>query len=308
MYSVIDIGSNTIRLTVYQVREDEIDPIFHEKTTAGLVGYLDEEGFLSQAGIQRASTALNRFRQMLEHLNISNISVFATAALRNIGNTRQAVSSIEQATGFQVQVLSGEQEALLDYVGATHFMPNPSGLLVDIGGGSTELVRFTEGQVECAASMPIGSLNLYNKYVSHLLPGKEEREQISRRVKKELDKLQLPKWKCDTLCGVGGTVRAVRKLINGQNRLPQDQRAISMRTVCGLLNEFQDERKQTLLPILKAAPDRIHTLVPGMIVLCEIAGRFGCETVIVSDYGVREGYLLSEVLQVERRNHIWQKK
>lgn len=308
MYSVIDIGSNTIRLTVYQVQEGKAESVFHEKSTAGLAGYVTAKGRLTRAGIDRAVESLLRFRGILRNLNIPNVAVFATASLRNITNTDEALSVIEQATGFRVEVLSGEKEAMLDYIGATHFMPAADGMLVDIGGGSTELVFFCRGEVQRAVSMPLGSLNMYSKYVSHVLPTKSEREKIERRVARELKKLELPEQVCPVICGVGGTVRATGKYINTLQKLPAANRMVYLHTVQATLDGFRDESKATLQPLLKSAPDRIHTLLPGMTILCKIAKTFCSDTMVVSDYGVREGYLLSEVLRVERRDDVWSMK
>lgn len=300
MYSVIDIGSNTIRLTVYQVEEGRIQTVFHEKSTAGLAGYVTEKGKLSRAGIERAITALERFQSILQKLSIEQVAVFATASLRNIVNTDEALECIERRTGFRVEVISGEKEALLDYVGATYLLPGTDGLLVDIGGGSTELVFFSRGEIKKAASMPVGSLNMYNKYVSHLLPTKSEREKIERRVAKELNKLDLPEQVCPVLCGVGGSVRATGKLINAQEKLPPANRTVYLHTVSKVLESFRDESKENLTRLLKVTPERLHTLLPGMTILRQIARTFCSDTMIVSDYGVREGYLLSEVLQIRR--------
>lgn len=308
MHSVIDIGSNTIRLTVYQVQQGSIETVFHEKSTAGLAGYVNRKGKMSRAGIDRAVEALLRFRKILNNVGINNVSVFATASLRNIVNTDEALEAIERETGFHVQVLSGEKEAMLDYIGATHFIPSSDGLLVDIGGGSTELVFFSHGEVQRAVSMPIGSLNMYSKYVSHVLPTKSERGRIEQRVTKELEKLNLLNQVCPVIYGVGGTNRATGKFLNTRKKLPNANRVVYLHTVSELLDGLKDESKETLLPLLKSAPDRIHTLVPGMTILCRIAKTFCSDTMIVSDSGVREGYLLSEVLQMERRNDLWQRK
>lgn len=305
MYGVIDIGSNTIRLTVYRVEDRHIETVFHEKSTAGLAGYVNEKGRLSRAGMNRAVDALERFRTILNHLLIQQVSVFATASLRNIVNTDEALEFIGNRSGFRVEVLSGEKEALLDYVGATYFLPAANGLLVDIGGGSTELVFFCHGEVKKAVSMPIGSLNMYHQYVSHLLPSQEERKKIERRVSKELEKLNLSKTVCPVLCGVGGSIRATGKLINVREKLPAANRTVYLNTVSELLNSFQDEGKENLTRLLKVTPDRVHTLLPGMTILRRIGKIFCSDTVIISDYGVREGYLLSEVLntgQVEQHD------
>ena len=120
MYAIIDIGSNTIRLNVYQVEEDgAIHSIFQSKETAGLAGYVQEDGSMSREGLDRAADALLRFRSILDALHIENRAVFATASLRNITNSEEAVFQLQERTGLMIRLLSGREEAILDYVGAT---------------------------------------------------------------------------------------------------------------------------------------------------------------------------------------------
>ena len=107
--AVIDIGSNSMRLTVYETTETGgFTILFKDKVMAGLAGYV-EDGALSLDGIARAVLGLMSFRNTLEALNITQVSVFATASLRNITNTTQAVSTIQRATGFSIEVISGEE-------------------------------------------------------------------------------------------------------------------------------------------------------------------------------------------------------
>ncbi len=123
MYAIIDIGSNTIRLNVYQVEEDgAIHSIFQSKETAGLAGYVREDGSMSREGLDRAADALLRFRSILDALHIENRAVFATASLRNITNSEEAVFQLQERTGLMIRLLSGREEAILDYVGATSGM------------------------------------------------------------------------------------------------------------------------------------------------------------------------------------------
>ena len=98
MYAIIDIGSNTIRLNVYQVEEDgAIHSIFQSKETAGLAGYVQEDGSMSREGLDRAADALLRFRSILDALHIENRAVLATASLRNITNSEEAVFQLRSA-------------------------------------------------------------------------------------------------------------------------------------------------------------------------------------------------------------------
>ena len=300
MYAVIDIGSNTIRLVLYKIENNQIKSLLNKKSPAGLAGYINKDRCLKKSGIRKAVAVLSEFKEILDHMTIQEVFPFATASLRNINNAPEVLEAIRENCGFEVRILSGEEEAIFDYYGALQAMEMDKGLLTDIGGGSTELVFFSRGEIKKAASMPVGSLNMYNKYVSHLLPTKSEREKIERRVAKELNKLDLPEQVCPVLCGVGGSVRATGKLINAQEKLPPANRTVYLHTVSKVLESFRDERKENLTCLLKVTPERLHTLLPGMTILRQIARTFCSDTMIVSDYGVREGYLLSEVLQIRR--------
>lgn len=203
MYAIIDIGSNTIRLNVYQVEEDgAIHSIFQSKETAGLAGYVREDGSMSREGLDRAADALLRFRSILDALHIENRAVFATASLRNITNSEEAVFQLQERTGLMIRLLSGREEAILDYVGATSGMEErEQGMVLDIGGGSTEWVCFSQGRIRHAASIPLGSLNLYNRCVETLLPSPKEQAKIRKQVKKALDGAPLPDFPCPVICG-----------------------------------------------------------------------------------------------------------
>ena len=159
-YAVIDIGSNTVRLAVYLTDGDNFSPVFSQKYIIGLAGYVTD-GFLQPEGIRKACDTLLQCRSLIALFDgIAETYVFATASLRNVQNTQEAVDQIFMVTGFSVDVLSGQAEAYLDYYGVLHEAPLENGLLFDIGGGSTEIVTFAHDGPGLIESLPIGSLNL----------------------------------------------------------------------------------------------------------------------------------------------------
>ena len=184
-YGVIDVGSNTIRLCIYDVDGDDITSLFNNKTTAGLIGYVND-GELSKKGIKRACDVIGAYKRMAESAQVSELFVFATASLRNISNSEEAVSEIKKQTGLDVDVLSGYEEAVLDFEGAANAMHLDEGILVDIGGGSTEILIFRDGRIKDAVSLNVGSLSMYRTYVSRLFPKGSERKAIKRKVEAEL--------------------------------------------------------------------------------------------------------------------------
>lgn len=303
MYGVIDIGSNTIRLVVYQVADGRIRPMLNKKYIVGLAGYVDQQNRLTKTGIYRAVAALQELRTIVENIQIDALYVFATASLRNICNTDQALCIIRKETGYDVQVITGKDEALYDYYGALHALPLETGLLVDIGGGSTELVCFRGGTIECAKSLPFGSLNLHMRCVKDILPEKKERTEIRRAVLAQLDEVDLPApTPGGVLCCVGGTARAAYKLIDDRYDDSIIAGQYEVKYLKKYLHFFEKHRRECTRQLLEIVPERIHTVIPGMIALKTIAEAYGCTQLLTSSNGVREGYLL-HILQERGELH-----
>ena len=292
MYAVIDIGSNTMRLVLYRLVDGEPRQMLNSKQAAGLAGYIDTEQRLSHRGIQKAIEVLRRFQLTLDSVGPERIFVFATASLRNVVNTREVVQAIRNACGLEVRVLTGREEALLDYHGALRALNVRDGLMVDIGGGSTELVRFRDGKAQDACSLPMGSLNLYSRFVRDVVPTPEELNKLRAYAASLLRDADFPLEESAFLYGVGGTCRAGCALSDELF----DEQAGYAGFPCKRLKKFRrllkEDRRRLISAMIKAAPDRLHTLMPGLAILEAVAARFDCVCFAASPYGVREGYLL----------------
>lgn len=299
---VVDVGSNTIRLSIYHCEGEKIKLLLNKKEMAGLAGYV-KDGALSGGGIQAACRVLSGFRALLDNFGIPDLYVFGTASLRNIVNTEQALDAIREATGLRVDVLTGAEEAQLSFLGAATGGGAQSGLLADIGGGSTELVVYENGAIRSGCSLPVGSLSLYARHVDGLFPTPEERRAIREGVACELKKARTAGARCRHLTGVGGTIRAAAKLCNGTAGADPDNRVIPVEEIRALYKGLKKGDKDTLRQILRATPDRVHTILPGLVILNCVLKCYGVETVSVSDSGVREGYLLSRVIRGEGGSH-----
>lgn len=301
MYAVIDIGSNTMRLVLYRLVDGEPRQMLNSKQAAGLAGYVDREQRLTPRGVQKAIEVLEKFRLILDSVAPQKTFVFATASLRNVINTQQVVAAIRKACGMEVQVLTGEEEALLDYSGALRALNVRDGLLVDIGGGSTELVRFRGGQAQDACSLPMGSLNMYTRYVQDVVPTAKELKRIARHADDLLQDARFPRESCAFLYGVGGTCRASCGLSDELYDEQAGYAGYPCKRLKGMRKLLGEDRKRLISAIIKTAPDRLHTLLPGLAILEAVARRYGCTSFAASPYGVREGYLL-HMLEGEGRH------
>ncbi len=296
--AVIDIGSNSMRLTVYETNAGSFTVLFKDKVMAGLAGYV-EEGVLSREGIARACQGLLSFQAVLEALDIRRAAVFATASLRNIKNTHQALSLLEAAAGYPIEVLSGEEEARLGYAGAMEELALSDGVFVDIGGASTEIVRFSQGTIQDAVSCPVGSLKLYRDHVKKILPNEQALVRMNRAIDLAAgEAIQKPRARSLPLVCVGGTARACLRMTRAVYGLPETVNRISARQVEDLCTLLTGSQKRAADLILKQEPDRIHTMIPGLLILRHLVEGFGAGEIVVSKYGVREGYLCKKILKV----------
>ena len=234
---------------------------------AGLTGYVDEYGNITSEGISKAVSVLNGMKRILSNIVVKEVYVFATASLRNIGNTEEARDKINEQTGFDLQVISGEQETVYGYIGATHHLQTTEGILADIGGGSTELVFYKDGRVEKACSVPIGSLNMYSKHVKKLIPTKSELQTITEIVEAGPDEIDKPESQSRLICGVGGTIRAACKLNNEVFEMPSSNRTLDIERLEEIIKTVRGNDKGSFGHILKVVPERIHTIIPGMTIL-----------------------------------------
>lgn len=296
MAGVVDIGSNTIRLSCYEIRDDRtFECVIHKKEVAGLAGYVDERGRMTDEGIERAVDAIEGFKTVISHMDLESIHFFATAAIRNTVNCDEVVSAIRSRTGYEIQVLSGEEEAICDFVGVCGDNSVQKGMVIDIGGGSTEIVSFEDRAVISAESLGIGSLNLFKRHVKNIVPTKDEVAGIKKKVKQVIGG-EKSGQKSERAYGVGGSVRSILKIYNevyGENK---DNREMESDKIRKLLSLYETRKSYMVDRMIKAAPERLHTLIPGLVILCTAAGHFKIKKISVSKFGVREGYLIRHVL------------
>ena len=289
--AIIDLGSNTIRLSIYSVDQtNRFENLLNKKETVGLASYI-ENGSMSENGIIRAISTLNRDKTICDGFGIHDIHVIATAPLRNIDNSDYAIERIQKATGLTIHLLSGEQEATLDFEGAMLCTDIQDGLLIDIGGGSTELVCFKDHKILQAISLPIGSLLGYTKFFKSLTPTKKQIKALKQHFNELLSVTDFIKTQNTThAIGVGGSIRAVNKCFKRSYSL-NDNMVLTTKQIKSLYKLIKTMDDDGLNLILKSAPDRIHTIISGMTILMVILDHFDVDDLTISSYGVREGYL-----------------
>ena len=300
IHAIIDIGSNTVRMAVYQIRGTAVEQIMKKKdTTVGLAAFL-HDNVLEARGIKRLVYALEDFQKFLSALRIENVTIFTTGALRNAANSREAIAEIKERTGLDIYVIRGEEEAELDFIGATHDLAAQEGLLFDIGGASTEMVHYKAQKIVRKKSLPVGSLCLHTKFTKELLPSREEIENMRADAARILDTAtEFAGLRALPACGIGGTFKGAAAL-SAAFFPDSEKRTITRAEIQTILEHFL--RDHTLLEddavrLMRAVPDRMHTLLPGLVIADLLAERFAIPAITYSDSGVREGYIYDRILK-----------
>src|SRR6202166_4628392 len=158
--AVIDIGSNSVRLVVYEGLTRSPTPIFNEKVLAGLGREVQTTGLLALDAIDTALDALKRFRALCDTLHVRKIWAIATAACRDARNGRAFIAEAERISRTPIQILSGQREAHLTAFGIISGIYKPDGIVADLGGGSLELVDVHGSRVRSGVTLPLGGLAL----------------------------------------------------------------------------------------------------------------------------------------------------
>lgn len=300
-YGVVDIGSNTIRIVVYGVKERHFECIFNEKQFVQLITYV-KDGSMRDEGVRSMIAALRQLLQLASHFRPVKICCFATAPFRAITDIAHITDIIRNFTGIEVETLSGEEEASLGLIGAAYQTGATDGLFVDLGGGSMEASLMRNGQVLHTQSIPLGCVNISNRFVSGLLPKDKERKKIKHCIDEGISAFS---WLdeaqgLDMYC-IGGTARALgqmHKALIG-NAASLEAYMMDSKELKHVYQKVIEMNTDGVRLMSRVCPGRICTFVPGAIMLWRLAKAANIGKVRLSTYGVREGYLIRRIMETE---------
>lgn len=294
-YGIIDVGSNTIRTVVYEVEGRNYKELINEKDFSGIISYV-KDGTLSEDGREKLIQVLTDMSTLCRLLGCKQTHCFATASLRNVENIDTLLGKIQEQANLQVHLISGEQEAAYDYAGLRSAVETHDGIGLDLGGGSCQIFHYQNDAVIHAVSLPIGCLRTHNEFVKGIMPTAKETKAIRGYVLEQLKTVpELRKLGYDTLYGMGGTARAGAKLHKafvGKDKgglLTLEQ----IDDLCNLVNDLELNGVRLIGQVL---PERVTTILPGLLTLQTICKYVGAQQMQVVKAGVREGYLWENIL------------
>jgi exopolyphosphatase/guanosine-5'-triphosphate,3'-diphosphate pyrophosphatase len=281
---IIDIGSNSIRLVIYEGPARIPAILFNEKVMAGLGKGVSRDGALDPDAMDRAIGSLARFRRLAEQMGVPHPRTVATAAVRDASNGQVFLDRVE-ALGLEVDLLSGEDEARMAGLGVIAAIPGADGIVGDLGGGSLELVRIADGEVRETISFPLGVLRL----------GGRGTPAIGKLVQTSLKRSGwIGRGEGLPFYMVGGSWRSLARIDMHLNQYPLPivhHYRMTQTNAQHLVHVLAHVARKRLRAVPGLSGSRAPALLPSASLLSHVTRLLGSSELIVSAYGLREGLL-----------------
>jgi exopolyphosphatase / guanosine-5'-triphosphate,3'-diphosphate pyrophosphatase len=296
--AVIDIGSNSVRLVVYETLSRSLVSVFNEKALCGLGREVQSTGLLAPDAVAKALTSLRRFRALCRIQRVGRVYAIATAACRDATNGPEFIAKAERICGVPIDILSGPREAKLSALGVISGIHNPDGIVGDLGGGSLELIDVRGNRVRSGVTLPLGSLALQDSSHKSL----KRAENIVRDEITGVDLLRGGRGR--TFYAVGGTWRALARIHIVQSGYPlKVMHGYSIPAAEALDFALRLRRlaaTDRLADIEVVSDARRPLLTYAALVLEYIIRVARPKTIVFSTFGVREGLFYEMLPQNER--------
>lgn len=294
--AVIDVGSNSVRLVIYDGYARAKFAICNEKALCGLGRFEGGDGKLGREAKQRALTELSRFRRILKEHGDPVVSGIATAAVREASDGKAFIRDVK-ALGLDVRILAGDEEAELAACGVLYFEPAAKGIVGDMGGGSLELAQISDGKVSYRTSLALGPLSIAHRTSM-------KKNAVNALIKDDLARVKLPDTNnSKTLYIVGGAWRAISRIHMNLRSYPLPvlhHYEMSRTEVIEVCNLVAGLSRRSLEEIPGVSRRRIETLPTAALVMKKLVERLSVKRVVVSAAGVREGLLYQELSRSDR--------
>ena len=288
--AIIDIGSNSVRLVIYEGLSRSPTPMFNEKILCGLGAHIASTGRLDEDGVERALAALRRFRVLIDQTGADEVHPLATEAARVAENGPDFTQRAEEILGTKIRILSGNEEATYAANGVACGFVSPRGVVADMGGGSVEFTAIDGKPVGESISLPLGGLRLVDETGNDV---KEARKLVKDQLAKNA---VLANQKGGTFYAVGGTWRSLGRLQMARANYPlavMHNYEISAKEAKRLCSQLTGRNCAAMRGMDAVSSNRRHLLPFGAVVLSEIMRQMKPDKIVFSALGVREGFLYS---------------
>jgi len=304
----IDVGTNTALLLVADLDPStgRIVPVEHHQTIVRLGQNVDEHRLIQPEALERLTTCLTSYSELCRKLGVQRIEAAGTSALRDAANRNEIVESVSRSTGIDLHCISGEEEAKLTFFGAVaglESVPEPFSV-IDIGGGSTEIIMGTREKVERSVSIDIGSVRMSERFCRSLPPTPEEylaaKEEIDRHLAANLPPFFSAR---NQVFGVAGTLTTIAQVSMEDKRFDPVKvqgYVLEYEAVHRLLDRLRTMKLDEIVA-LGIPAGRADVFTMGTLILHQFMRMLGVGTVTVSVQGLRFGMAQQELQRLRSR-------
>ncbi|MEE0025760.1 Ppx/GppA phosphatase family protein [Methanobrevibacter sp.] len=298
IYGIVDFGTNVLTLNIYDVNNNEITKILDISEPSVISNYT-QDNILTPQGIEKLISQLENYSEIMRSNGVTNDYIFATSSLRNLDNRYEVVAAVKDRLGIYINVISVEKEAEFGFKAVREMdLTTDSGLLIDLGGGSCEIIYFINKTSITDDAMPFGSNSAYKQYVSGTFPNETERLEIKNRTLDELKKLAIKYSSYDDLFGNGGTVYTIKLMLISLGFIDENESFVPVSKLDELLDNIKDDTEENRQKIIDVAPGRLYTLIPGIIILKTILEYYNVKYLHFCSGQITDG-VLYELLENE---------
>jgi len=294
--AAIDCGTNTIKLLIGTVGDDALEVVARESRMVRLGEGVDRTGRLSEAALARTFAAIDEYAGLIAEHGVERVRFCATSASRDAENSAVFTAGVEARLGIRPEVVTGAEEASLAFDGAVRRLEHPPDgtvLVVDIGGGSTELILGTvTGGPSTAHSMDIGSVRLHERHIATDSPTSAEVAAVIADIDAALDACPVDPTAAATVVGVAGTVTTIAAGVldlPAYDRDAIDQQVLAVDAVHALVDRLVAMSVEERLALPWMHPGRADVIDAGALIWQRVLARAGAETVLVSEADILDG-------------------
>lgn len=301
--AVIDVGTNSIRLVVAEVESSATYRILENVREQTRIGEgLHESGELSEAAIQRSLAALGTMKAIADGYGVDELRAIATSAVREAENGAEFVEAARERHGIEIEVIPADEEARLAFRSVKKHFPldgTPTSI-VDIGGGSLEVVLVAGTVIDEVHSLPLGAVRLTEAYLRSDPIRPEEWKAMRRRIKRELREHlgKSPAFATGTMIGSGGTFTTLASIVaaeRGDESPTAHGYVLSRADLVHVLDRLREASLRDRRGVRGLAPDRADIIVAGAAAVERLAKHLSVQRIVVNERGIRDGLLLEMI-------------
>ncbi len=299
--AVFDIGTNSIHMLAVDIKSDgSFEVLTHQRDTTRLGDGSFKSKRLQASAMNRAIEVIESFRKIAKRYQVKATVAVATSAVRDAKNGGVFVETIRKRTGIKVEVVTGEEEARLIFLAAIHNMPrkNKRTLVVDIGGGSVELILGNDKNVYFMDSFRLGVTRLTDRFISHDPPLKKEIRRIKIHIRKKLGRAakKIKKIGFSEIVGTSGTMINLGSLVH-EKKYKTPLRRVNLfhadvTTFEKVYHELLESDWRGRIKMRGLDPKRLDIIIAGAVFVKTLLKMLGAHSLTLSSSGIREGIIL----------------